>query len=249
MAVTRAQARARRVVAAMVVATTASLLVGCSRGTEPTPSTSSQIDGSEPAVSHHGPRPTVVTMTDGVEVWDLTGAPSAEAFGIDTSDGKLTRVRPGAYSSSVDGGRPVRFLLPGGKTVDVRANEVIFQLNDSPEGVDDPTTGEVLVPAGRVYSLRVDAPVVEGAEAGMAGYQEALDELGLPADTATKLQQKIDGGPTGSPLDAPEKVGVTAELPRQEGFGFAVSTRFQPDSNKLVFALEYFADWDVVPIP
>jgi len=83
----------------------------------------------------------------------------------------------------------------------------------------------------------------------VAGYQAALDELGLPADTVTELQQKIEAGPTGRPLDAPKRIGVDAEIPRQEGFGFTVSTRFQPDSDKLVFLLEYFANWDAVPIP
>ncbi|WP_396598643.1 hypothetical protein [Frigoribacterium sp. R86507] len=244
-----AVSRTRRLAVTLVVATTVGLLAGCTPAAEPNPSTSSRPDGSEPAVTHNGPQPTAMSTEDGVEVWDLTVPPSAEAFGIDTSDGSSSRVRPGAYSSSGGGGRPVRFLLPGGKTVDVRANEVIFQLNDSPEGVTDPTSGEVLVPAGRKFSLRVDAPAAEGAEAGVAAYQEALAAVGLPADTVDELRQKIDGGPTGRPGDAPQSMGVSADLPRQQGVGFGVSTTFQPDSDDLVFLLEYDADWDVVPIP
>ena len=241
--------RTRRLTATLLIATTVGLLAGCTPAAEPTPSTSSRPDGSDLAVSHHGPQPTAMTTEDGVEVWDLTVPPSAEAFGIDTSDGSSSRVRPGAYSSSGGGGRPVRFLLPAGTTVDVRANEVIFQLDDSPVGVTDPTTGEVLVPAGRKFSLRVDAPASEGADDGVAAYQEALAELGLPADTVDELRQKIDGGPTGRPGDAPQWVGVSADLPRQQGVGFGVSTMFQPDTDDLVFLLEYDADWDVVPIP
>jgi hypothetical protein len=175
--------------------------------------------------------------------------PSAEAFGIDTSDGSTTGVKVGGYSSSGRGGRPVRFLLPGGKTVDVRANEVTFQLNDSPEGVNDPKTGEVLVPAGRLFALRVDAPAVEGADAGVAAYQEALDGTGLPADTVGELQQKIADGPTGRTGDAPERIGVSASLPREQGMQFGVGTLFRPDQDITVFLLEYYADWDVVPIP
>jgi len=245
MAVTRT----RRLAATLMVATTVGLLAACTPAAEPTPSTSSRPDGSEPAVSHNGPQPTAVTTEDGVEVWDLTVPPSAEAFGIDTSDDSSSSVRPGAYSSSGGEGRPVRFLLPGGKTVDVRANEVIFQLNDSPDGVTDPTSGEVLVPAGRTFSLRVDAPATEGAEAGVAAYQEALAAVGLPADTVDELRQKIADGPTGRPGDAPQRVGVSADLPRQQGVGFGVSAMFQPDTDDLVFLLEYDADWDVVPIP
>jgi len=241
--------RTRRLTATLLIATTVGLLAGCTPAAEPTPSTSSRPDGSDLAVSHHGPQPTAMTTEDGVEVWDLTVPPSAEAFGIDTSDSSSSRVRPGAYSSSGGGGRPVRFLLPAGTTVDVRANEVIFQLDDSPEGVTDPTTGEVLVPAGRKFSLRVDAPASEGADDGVAAYQEALAEWGLPADTVDELRQKIDRGPTGRPGDAPQWVGVSTDLPRQQGVGFGVSTMFQPDTDDLVFLLEYDADWDVVPIP
>lgn len=228
----------RRLLAAIVLVATAGLLTGCTPGT-----------GTDRATSHHGPQPTAMTTEDGVEVWDLTVPPSAEAFGIDTSGGSTSGIEVGAYSSSGGEGRPVRFLLPGGRTVDVRANEVTFQLNDSPEGVTDPTTGEVLVPVGRLFALRVDAPAVEGADAGVAGYQEALDGLGLPADTVGELRQKIAAGPTGRPGDAPERIGVSVSLPREQGMQFGVGTLFRPDQDITVFLLEYYADWDVVPIP
>jgi len=185
----------------IVLVATAGLLTGCAPGT-----------GSDRSTSHHGPQPTAMTTEDGVEIWDLTVPSSAEAFGIDTSDDSTSGIEVGAYSLSGGGGRPVRFLLPDGRAVDVRANEVTFQLNDSPEGVNDPTTGEVLVPAGRLFALRVDAPAVEGADAGVAAYQEALDGLGLPADTVGEFQQKIADGPTSRPGDAPERIGVSASL-------------------------------------
>lgn len=244
-----ASTRGRRLAATLVVATMVGLLAGCTPAAEPAPGTSSRSDGRELSVSHHGPQPTAMTTEDGVEVWDLTVPPSAEAIGIDTSDGSTSGVQVGAYSSSGGGGRPVRFVLPGGTSVDVRANDVTFQLNDSPEGVDDPTTGEVLVPAGRSFGLRVDTPAVEGAEAGVAGYQEALDGLGLPSDTVGELEQKIAAGPTARPGDAPERIAVSASLPREQGMQFGVGTRFRPDQDITVFLLEYYANWDVVPIP
>jgi hypothetical protein len=119
----------------------------------------------------------------------------------------------GAYSSSGGGGRPVGFLLPGGESVDVRANEVTFQLNDSPQGVDNPTTGKILVPKGRTFWLRVDAPAVEGADAGVAAYQEALEATGLPTDSASELQQTIAAGPTGRPGDNTRRTAVGASPP------------------------------------
>jgi hypothetical protein len=134
-------ARARGLIAAVLVATTVGLLSGCVPGAESPAVTSDQPDVSEFSVSHHGPTPTAMTIDDGVEVWDLTVSPSAEAFGIDMSDESISDVEVGAYSSSGGGGRPVRFLLPEGKTVDARANEVIFELLDSPDGVISPTTG------------------------------------------------------------------------------------------------------------
>jgi hypothetical protein len=252
MAMTRSTStstRARGLVAAVLVAATAGLLAGCAPAAEPAPGTSERADVSEFTVSHQGPTPTAMTTDDGVEVWDLTVPPSAEAFGIDTSDGSTTGVQVGAYSSSGGGGRPVRFLLPGGESVDARANEVTFQLNDSPEGVDDPTTGEVLVPKGRTFGLRVDAPAVEGADAGVAAYQEALEAVGLPSDSMSELQRKIAAGPTGRPGDNPQRTAVSASLPRAQGMGFGVSTLFRPGEEPLVFLLEYSADWDVVPIP
>lgn len=239
----------RRLAVTLLVAAAVGLLAGCTPADEPTPSTSSRADGSEPAVSHHGPQPTAMTTEAGVEIWDLTVPPSAEAFGIDTSDGATSGIQVGAYSSSGGGGRPVRFLLPGGKTVDVRANEVTFQLNDSPEGVNDPTTGEVLVPAGRSFGLRVDAPAVEGVDVGVTGYREALEGLGLPSDTVGELEQKIGAGSTRRPGDAPERIAVSASLPREQGLQFRVGTRLRPGQDITVFLLEYSADWDVVPIP
>lgn len=250
MAMTRStRTRARGLVAAVLVAATAGLLAGCTPGAEPTPGTSDRPDVSDLSVSHAGPTPTAMTIEDGVEVWDLTVPPSAEAFGIDTGDGSLSSIAVGAYSSSGGGGRPVRFLLPGGETVDARANEVTFQLNDSPEGVDDPTTGEVLVPKGRTFGLRVDAPAVEGSDAGVAAYQEALEAVGLPTDSVSELQQKLAAEPTSRPGDNPQRTAVSASLPRAQGMGFGVSTLFRPGEEPLVFLLEYSADWDVVPIP
>jgi hypothetical protein len=134
----------------------------------------------------------------------------------------------GAYSSSGGGGRPVGFLLPGGESVDVRANEVTFQLNDSPQGVDNPTTGKILVPKGRTFWLRVDAPAVEGADAGVAAYQEALEATGLPTDSASELQQTIAAGPTGRPGDNTRRTAVGASPPPSAGDGIRGQHALQP---------------------
>lgn len=240
-ATTRVMRRSvRRGIAAVLVATTAGLLAGCTPASERSPS----------PMTHSGPPPTAMTIEDGVEVWDLTVPPSAEAFGIAERDDPVSSFAVGGYSSHGGGGRPVRFELPGDRTVDLRAHDVVFQLNDSPEGVTDPRTGEVLVPEGRRYSLRVSTPALEGAEAGQAGYEEALAELGLPGDSARELQQEIADAPNASPLDV-GRVGASAELPSEKGMTFGVSSSFRPDPDpdRQVFLLEYSAVWDVLPIP
>jgi len=247
---TRTRTRTLGLVAAVLIATTVGLLAGCAPGAESAPGASDQPDVREFSVSHDGPAPTAMTIEDGVEVWDLTVSPSAEAFGIDTSDESISDIEVGAYSSSGGGGRPVRFLLPEGKTVDARANEVIFELLDSPDGVISPTTGEVLVPKGRTFGLRVDAPAVEGAAAGVAAYQEALEAIGLPTDSVRELQQKIAAEPTDSPVVDSERIAVSASLPPAQGLRFGVSTLFRPGRDVTMFLLEYSASWDVVaPIP
>jgi len=228
----------RRLLWTFVLLAAAGLLAGCSPGL-----------GTEGATSHRGPQPTAMTIEDGVEVWDLTAPPSAEAFGIGTSGRAITGVKVGAYSSSGGDGRPVRFLLPGEKTVDVRAHDVVFEFDDSPEGVIDSTTGEVLVPVGRSFALRVDGPAVEGADAGVARYREALDGLGLPADTVGELEYRIADGRTGEPGGHDARVVVDASLPREQGMQFSVGTLFRPGKDVPTFLLEYSANWDAVPIP
>jgi hypothetical protein len=106
------------------------------------------------------------------------------------------------------------------------------------------------VPKGRTFGLRVDAPAVEGTDAGVAAYEEALDAIGLPTDSVRELRQKIVAEPTGSPGVDSERIAVSASLPPEQGLRFGVSTLFRPGREVTMFLLEYSASWDVVvPIP
>jgi hypothetical protein len=183
-----------------------------------------------------------MAIKDGVEVWDLTVPPTAEAFGIDPDD----TVMVGAYSSSIPGSRPVRFLLPGGEDVDVRANEVVFELSENDQAITSRVTGKELSPAGRFFDLRVDAPAAQGAEAGVAAYRQALQELGLPDDTVSELQEQIERAATVDPFRSP-RVGVSASIPKTDGFRFSVSTAFRPDRDDPTFLLEFHGAWDPLP--
>ncbi|WP_146236268.1 hypothetical protein [Curtobacterium sp. MCBD17_023] len=233
----------RRFFAVMAISTSAVLFAGCASFQAPRPGTSSHPNRSEYDVSHHGPRPTAMAIKDGVEVWDLTVPPTAEAFGIDPDD----TVMVGAYSSSTPGGRPVRFLLPGGEDVDVRANEVVFELSENDQAITSRATGKELSPAGRFFDLRVDAPAAQGAEAGVAAYRKALQELGLPDDTVSELQEQIERAATVDPLSSP-RVGVSASIPKTDGFRFSVSTAFRPDRDDPTFLLEFHGAWDPLPV-
>jgi hypothetical protein len=184
-----------------------------------------------------------MVVDDGTEVWDLTIPPTTAAFGIDPDD----TVMVSTYSSSTPGGRPVRFLLPRGEVVDVRANEVVFELSEDDRAITSRATGEELSPAGRFFDLRVDAPATQGAEAGVAAYREALQELGLPDDTVSELQEQIEHAASVDPLDSP-RVGVSASLPKTDGFRFSVSTAFRPDRDDPTFLLEFHGAWDPLPV-
>lgn len=146
---------------ALVVTAAVVLLAGCVG--QPTGSTTAP-DRSAPDVQHDGPTPTVVHLEDGVEVWDLTGTPSVEAFGVDTDGEAPVRNAVAAYSSTDD--RPARFVLPGGRVVDLPVGEVIVAVDDFPDGLTD-SSGEVITPAGRSFVLQVEGPSTSGAAAGL----------------------------------------------------------------------------------
>jgi hypothetical protein len=231
-----AGASTRSVRSAAVAAAVVALLAGCTAG------------ASQPGVSHVGPEPTAMTVEDGVETWDLTVPPSVEAFGIDTDVPENTAALVGAYASTGPDGRPVRLLLPGGEEVQVQATQVVFDALDSKEERTD-DSGAVTLPEGRLFHLQVDALTVEGADAGVDGYRDVLEQLDLPETSVGELQQKIAAADSVDPVDASQPVGADASVPKTNGLDFGVSSSFRPNDEPLLFALRLNGAWDPVPIP
>jgi hypothetical protein len=238
-----------RVLGPAVAALVVVLLTGCTPGpADPAPAGSSTSDGSEHGVSHRGPEPTAMSHENGVETWDLTVPPSVEAFGIDTDVPEGARTRVGAYGSESGAGRPVRFLLPGGEEVRVQATQVIFDALDNAQEMTD-QSGEVILPEGRLFHLRVNAVPVEGAEAGVDGYRDVLEQLDLPDTSVGELQEKIAAADSVDPVDASQRVSVGASVPKTDGLDFGPSTSFRPNDEPLRFTLRLNGAWDPVPIP
>jgi hypothetical protein len=237
-----------RVLGPAVAALVVVLLTGCTPGPDdPAPAGSSTSDGSEHGVSHRGPEPTAMSHENGVETWDLTVPPSVEAFGIDTDVPAGARTRVGAYGSESGAGRPVRFLLPGGEEVRVQATQVIFDALDNAQEMTD-QSGEVILPEGRLFHLRVNAVPVEGAEAGVDGYRDVLEQLDLPDTSVGELQEKIAAADSVDPVDASQRVSVGASVPKTNGLDFGPSTSFRPNDEPLRFTLRLNGAWDPVPI-
>ena len=239
--------RRRRLGVALVVAAAVVLLAGCvgqphSGGT----GSSSAPDRSAPDVQHRGPAPTAVHLEDGVEVWDLTGPPSVEAFGVDTDGAATLRNAVAAYSSAED--RPARFVLPGDRVVDLSVGEVIVTVDDHPDGLTD-SSGEVITPAGRSFVLQVEGPTSSGAAAGVAAYRDALGAAGLPTGGADELQEAVDSVPSIDPTETNERLGASTNVPVPEGTSAALSSRFRPSDTTLTFRLQFFVSWAPVPIP
>jgi hypothetical protein len=238
-----------RVLGPAVAALVVVLLTGCTpEPADPAPAVSSTSDGSEHGVSHRGPEPTARSYENGVETWDLTVPPSVEAFGIDTDVPENTAALVGAYASTGPGGRPVRLLLPGGEEVQVQATQVIFDALDSKEERTD-DSGAVTLPEGRLFHLQVDALTVEGADAGVHGYRDVLEQLDLPETSVGELQQKIAAADSVDPVEASQPVGANASVPKTNGLDFGVSSSFRPNDEPLLFALRLNGAWDPVPIP
>lgn len=204
---------------------------------------------NEYGVVHSGPEPSAMTYEDGVEVWDLTVEPTVEAFGIETDVRATVGTFVGAYSSTSVGPRPVRLLLPEGKTVQVDATEVIFDMTDNAEAIVGETSGEELVPAGRLFSLQIDAAVTTGPKDGRAGYHSVLEQLDLPLDTLSELDTKIEDAEDADPVEDSQLVGVGESLPAAGGLQLGVGTSFRPTSPEKLFLLRVSASWDPIPIP
>ncbi|PZE64545.1 hypothetical protein DEI83_11680 [Curtobacterium sp. MCBD17_021] len=240
-------ARVGRRASVLAIATvTVALLTGCVPVISgPTPAPSRSDVSVANGVRHTGPAPTAMSRRDGVETWDLTVPPSVEAFGIET-DGASPFV--GAYSATAPGGRPVRFLLPGGREVRVTATEVIFDALDNDEEMTD-RSGEVTLPEGRLFHLDVHTVPVEGATAGVAGYRDVLRQLDLPETSVGELEDKLASADSINPVDASEPIGAGVDVPKSGGLDFGMSSTFRPNDEPPLFALRLAGVWDAVPIP
>jgi hypothetical protein len=203
---------------------------------------------NEYGVLHTGPEPTARSYDDGVEVWDLTVPPSAEAFGIEVASTPSHSPSVGAYSVSSGGGHPVRLILPEGRSVEVMASLVIFDLTDNTEAITS-ASGEVTVPEGRLFTLQVNVVTGEGAEKGRESYRAVLEQLGLPLDSVRKLDTKITDAANADPIEDPMREGVGESVPAAGGFSLGVDISFPQSVKEMPFALRLTALWDPVPIP
>lgn len=222
---------------------------GCLPVIGPPTSAPDRFPRNEYGVVHSGPEPTAMTYEDGVEVWDLTVPPSTEAFGIDTDVRPNTPILVGAYSSTSVGPRPVRLLLPEGKSVQIDATEVIFEASDHDEAITDPTSDEVLVPAGRIFGLQVNGAIEHGPDDGRAVYRDVLGQLDLPLDSLTELDAKIVAAENADPIEDWQLVGVGEPLPAAGGLQLSVDTSFRPTEADKLFHLKVNVVWDAVPVP
>jgi len=236
----RHDARRRLLVAPAVAAGLAVALTGCLLGPVVGPVTRPDTGRDDRGVSHHGPTPTARSVEDGVEVWDLTVPPTVEAFGMDA--GPVTpHLFVGAYSSTVRAPRPARFLLPGGASVDLAVNEVIFT-------GDTVSPGERAAP-GRSFSLSVLAPGGRGDAAGVASYRDVLRQLDLPDDSARQLEDALAHPEPVDPLGPTVLVETGADVPGTDSVAFGVGTSVDPTSELRSFTLRFSAVWEVVPLP
>lgn len=238
----------RRLTLVVSAAMAMALLAGCS-GPQPgfPGATTSENHGSEGHVRHGGPTPTAMRHEDGVEVWDLTAPPTVEALGIDTDGRAILSNAVGAYSSTPD--RPIRLLLPGGRTVEMAAGEVIFEAADSREEVTDPDSGEVIIPHGRRFLLRVDGVTEEGVDAGVQAFRDALEQADLPTAKADELRERADAPTATADTMSTKRIGESVEIPDAEGATASISSTFKPRPDVLVFQLQLYVNWDPVPIP
>ncbi|MDB6426791.1 hypothetical protein [Curtobacterium sp. 20TX0008] len=240
-------ARRPGIAAAVVATAVVALLSGCAGpppGAQSDPST--HPDRSETDVQHNGPTPTAMRLEDGVEVWDLTGTPSVEAFGVDTDGESPVRNAVAAYSSTDD--RPARFVLPGDRVVDLPVGEVIVTVDDYPDGLTD-SSGEVITPAGRSFVLQVEGPTTSGAAAGVAAYRDALESADLPTNGADELQEKVESVPSIDGTETSGRLGASTDVPVPDGMSAALSSRFRPSDTTPTFRMQLFVSWEPVPIP
>ncbi|ONI65325.1 hypothetical protein ALI44B_01125 [Leifsonia sp. ALI-44-B] len=212
----------------------------------PTTSTN-RFERDKYGVLHIGPEPTARIYDNGVAVWDLTVPPSAAAFGIEVDPAHSQSV--GAYSAESAEGHPVRLILPEGRSVQVMASAVIFDLTDNTEAITSRKSGEVTVPEGRLFTLQVNVLSGEGPKKGREAYRAVLEQLGLPMDSLHELDAKITNAANADPIEDPARASVGESAPAAGGLNFGVSTSFPQTTKEMPFALRLTGLWDPAPIP
>lgn len=227
--------------AGVVAVLVAAVLAGC---TGPVTYGKNVVPPDEYGVTHHGPQPTARTHDGAVEVWDLTGTPSAAEYGIADDDDDFPFV--GIYSAHP--ARSVRLLLADGKQVSLRAGEVVFECWDTGTASVDPETGEVIVPAGRQFRAQVSGWVTEDPDEAIRRHRSVVAQLGLDDDSVTELQKSITR--TVDPLDS-ASAGGSDEYTGTDGTAVSVSTRFRTavGVEYRVFHTEVHVSWPVQPLP
>lgn len=146
------------VLAAVVVSVTA-----CSGGSD------EPVDATPSSASPDAPKATALSDEDGVQVWDLTGEPSDEAFGIPADPPSA------AYNS--DDPRPVRFELDG-TTLELDLTDLTFY---HPEG-------DIFAFLSRSDELSADQLA--------AAYRDVVEQLGVDDATADAFEADLAAAPT-----------------------------------------------------
>ncbi|WIE81395.1 hypothetical protein [Curtobacterium sp. MCSS17_016] len=230
-----------RVGAGVIVVLVAALLTGC---VGPITYGKNTVPRDKYGVSHHGPQPTARTQDGDVEVWDLTGVPSAKKYGIDAGTTKHTHV--GAYSSGEP--RKVRLMLADGKAVTMHARDLIFDYWDADTTSTDSKTGEVLIPAGRHFQLQVSGWVTEDPDEAVRRHRSVITQLGLSQDSVTKLQHSIAS--TFDPLDA-KSAGGSDAFTTSDDTVVSVSTNFRTaiEQKYRTFHTDAHVYWHEQPLP
>ena len=130
-----------------------------------------------------GPRPTARSEVDGVEVWDLQGPPSVEAFGIEAES------VVGIYETQDP--RSVRFEFPGGSELTVEATLVTFERF----GGDDAR-----------FSVGIRTAQLEPDVLG-ATFRDVLDQLDVSAGPADQFAAEMRAAPD----DQSERINIGSD--------------------------------------
>ncbi|GAA3528744.1 hypothetical protein GCM10022234_27540 [Aeromicrobium panaciterrae] len=147
------------------------------------------------------PNPTARTSVDGVEVWDLTGTPTATSFGIpeDKAAGVYETQKP----------RTVRFILPEGAELTVEATLVTFERFGEGDAAH-------FTFAIRTAQLEPDALVTD--------YRDILVQLKVSTDAADKLAAEIASAPD----DQTERVDVGSDEVTLDGLAIGAQAGLAP---------------------